>query len=79
MKLNMRKFAGSIDGDEEMQLAFSGSHLCNVDLEVANRVGFKLLLWSVVAINVEQPFNAMTLKATVKRRTGQVWNGWLQG
>ena len=66
MKLDIGKFAGSVDGNEEMQLAFCGSHFSNVDMEVANRVSLELLLRSPVTFNIRQPFNAVTLKAAMQ-------------
>ena len=66
MKLDIGKLAGSVDGNKEMKLAFCRSDLGNVDMEVANRIGLELLLWSLVAFNIWQPFNTMALKAAMQ-------------
>ena len=66
MKLDIGKLAGPVDGNEEVELAFCGSHFGNIDMEVANRVGLELLLWSLVALNLRQPFDAVALKAAMQ-------------
>lgn len=66
MKLDIGKIAGPVDGNKEMKLAFRRPHFGNVYMEVANRIGLELLLWSFVALNFRQPFNAMALKATMQ-------------
>lgn len=72
------KLAGSIDGEEKMQLAFGYSHFCNVDVEVADGIGLDLLLWALVAIDVWQSFNAISLKTAMQREAAQLRNGRLQ-
>ena len=66
MKFDIGKLAGPVDGNKEMKLAFCGSHFGNIDMEVANRIGLELLLWSLVAFNIWQPFNTMALKAAMQ-------------
>jgi hypothetical protein len=66
MKPDIGKLASSVDGNEEMQLSFCGSHFCDIDVEVTNRISLEFLLGSLVAINIRQPFNAMTLKAAMQ-------------
>jgi hypothetical protein len=78
VKFNVGKLAGSVDGYEEMELAFCGSDFGNVDVEVANRTSLELLLLSLAAFNLWQSFNAMALKATMQRRSRQVLNCRLQ-
>ena len=79
VKLDISKLAGAVDGHEEMQLSFCGSHFGDIpshglranhcratDVEIANRVSLELFLGRLVAFNIRQPFNAMTLKATMQ-------------
>jgi hypothetical protein len=66
VKFNIGKLAGSVDGHEEMELAFCGSDFGNVDMEVANRISLELLLRSLVAFDFRQPLDAMTLKAAMQ-------------
>jgi hypothetical protein len=57
---------------KEPQLAFSGLHLGDVDVEVADRVGGKALLLGLVALDLWQAADAMPLKAAVQSRSGEV-------
>ena len=66
VKFNIGKLAGSVDGHEEMELAFCGSDFGNVDMEVTNRISLELLLRSLVAFDLRQPLDAMTLKAAMQ-------------
>lgn len=36
-------FGSSVDGYEEVELTLSCLHLCDIDVEIANRVAFELL------------------------------------
>jgi hypothetical protein len=42
-------------------------HLDNVDMEVADGVALELLLRFLVAFDIGQPRNTMTLKASMQR------------
>lgn len=41
MKLNEGELARAVDGNEQVELALFGADLCDVDVEVADRVGLK--------------------------------------
>jgi hypothetical protein len=71
-KLYEGKFAGAVDRDIQVQLAFGRPYLGNVDVEVTDRIGFELLLVWFVAFDFRQPRNAMTLQAAVQRGARQV-------
>ena len=43
-KLGEGELRGAIDGNEQMELAFSGAHFGDVDVEVADRVALECLL-----------------------------------
>jgi hypothetical protein len=66
MKLDISKLAGSVDCHEQMELAFSGSDFGNVDMKVANWISLELLLWSLIAFDVRQALDAMSLKAAMQ-------------
>ena len=66
VKFNMGKLDGPVDGHEKMKLAFCGSDFGNVDMEVAYWVSLELLLRSLVAFDLWQPLDAMTLKAAMQ-------------
>ena len=71
-------FGRSIDGHEEVQLAFFGPHLGDIDVEEADRVDFEGLLARPVALNLGQAADPVALQKPVQRRAGQVWNCGLQ-
>jgi hypothetical protein len=52
MKLDEGEFGRPVDGDEEVELAFGGSHLGDVDVEVADRVGLESGLEGLVALHL---------------------------
>ena len=55
-----------VDADEEVELAFSCLHLGDVDVEEANGVALELLTLGLVAIDIRQPRDAMSLQATMQ-------------
>ena len=65
-KLYDGKLAGPVDCNIAVQLAFGRPDFGNVDVEVADRIGLKLLLALFVALDSRQPRNAMTLQAAMQ-------------
>ena len=63
-----------VDGDDEMELALSGSDLGEVDMEIADRIGLELTLGRSLAFDLRQPGDPMALKAAMQRRARQVRN-----
>jgi hypothetical protein len=59
---------GSVDGHEQVELAFGRSHLSQVDVEEADRIGVELLPASLVPLNLGQAADAMAFQTTMKRR-----------
>ena len=51
---------------DEAQLALLGPDLGDVDVEVADRVGFELLPVRLVAIDIGQPGDAVSFQAAVQ-------------
>ena len=72
------EFRRSVDGDEEMELAFLGPHFGNVDMEEADRVSLELLPRRLVPLDIWQLADAMTLEATMQRGSCQMRDGRLQ-
>ncbi|EGD20301.1 hypothetical protein XGA_1026 [Xanthomonas hortorum ATCC 19865] len=62
-----RKLGRPVDGHEQIELALGRLHLCNVDVEVANRITFETLLGGFVAFDFRKPRDAMALQAAVQR------------
>ncbi len=54
------------DGYEQVELALGGSHLSQVDMEEADRIGVELLPLGLVAFDIRQPTDAVTLQTPMK-------------
>jgi hypothetical protein len=78
MEFRTGELGGTIDGNEQIELAFCGLHLGDVDMEVADRVALELLLRRLVAFDIRQATDAMALQTAMEGRAGQVRNGRLQ-
>ena len=52
VQFDIGKLAGSINGNKEKEFALSRLNLSNVDMEITNRVKFKLLLRRLVALDI---------------------------
>ena len=57
---------GPVDGHEQIELAFGGPDLGQVDVKEADRISVKLLPFGLVAFHVRQAADAVTLQAPVK-------------
>ena len=79
MQLGEDEFARAVDGDEEVELAFLGADLGDVDVEEADRVGLEGLLARLVAVDLGQPADPVPLQQAMKSRTCQVRFDGLQG
>lgn len=66
MQFDIGKFTGPVDGHEEIEPAFCAADLGDIDVEVADRIGFELLLRRRIAIDVRQATNAVALQAAVQ-------------
>ena len=62
-----------------MQLAVIGAHFGNVDMEVADGIGFEGLLRFSFRFHVRQSGNAMALVEAMQAGAGQVRDRVLQG
>ena len=67
-ELRNSEFAGSVNGNKEIELAFLCSDLGNIDVEIANRVSLELLPFWLVTVHFRQPGNAVALKTAMQRR-----------
>ena len=61
-----------IDGDQQVELAFGGPPLGQVDVEEADRIRVELLPARLVTLDLGQAADAVTLQAPVKRRAGEL-------
>ena len=73
VELGESEFTGSVDGDEEIELALLGPHLSDIDMEVTDWVGFELrFLCRLIAFDIRQARDAVTLQAAMQRRAAQM-------
>jgi len=54
------------DGNEDIQLAFGSLNLSNINVKVARRVGFELLLYRLVALDLRQTTDVVALQTAVQ-------------
>jgi hypothetical protein len=71
------KLRGSVDRDEQVELAFFRSDLGDVEMEVADCVGCKALRLRLLSFHLGQAADAMPFQAPVQRRSGEVRDGGL--
>ncbi|KRQ07623.1 hypothetical protein AOQ73_12410 [Bradyrhizobium pachyrhizi] len=60
------ELAGAIDCHVEVELAFSGLELSDVDVEIADRIDFELLLRGLAAFDLRQSADAVALEAAMQ-------------
>ena len=68
--LGDRELARVGDADEQIELAFSGLHLGNIDVEEADRIMLEALPLRFVALDVRQARRAVSLEVAVQHRPG---------
>ena len=79
MEFGEGELGGAVDGNEEVELAFGRLHLGDVEMEVADRIALELLLARLVAVNLGQAGDAVTLKAAMQAGARQPRDRGLQG
>ena len=65
-QLDEGELAGSVDGHEEVKLSFSSLQFGDVDMEEADGIGFESLLCRLVALDVRQTIDAVTLQTAMQ-------------
>lgn len=58
----------AVNANEQIQLALGGLHLGDVELEEADGVAFELLALRLVAFDIRQARDTVTLQTAVQRR-----------
>lgn len=66
-ELGDRKLTGAFGADEQVELAFGSLHLGDIDMKEADRVALEALSLRLIALDVRQTGDAMTLQAAVQR------------
>ena len=72
-QLGMGELAGPVDGDEQIEPAFLGTNLGNINVEIADGIRLEPLLRSVPR-HIRQPAHAVTLQTAVQTGAGQLWD-----
>ena len=65
-QLHEGELAGAIDGDVEVELAFSGLELSDVDVEIADRISLELFRRRLAAFDFRQSADTVALKAAMQ-------------
>jgi len=68
VQLGEGKLRSPVDGHEEIKLAFLGTDLGDVDVEIADRIVLELLLGRLVPFYFRQAADAVALQAAMQRR-----------
>jgi len=77
MQFDEGELRGSVDRDDEIELALRGPDLGDVDMEIADRVSLELVLGRGFAFDLREPGDPMALQTAMKRRTCQMRDGRL--
>ncbi len=72
MHLDEGELRGTVNSDQEIELALFGANFRDIDMEVADRIGLELLAPGPVAFHIRQPGDLVPLQAAVQRRAGQL-------
>jgi hypothetical protein len=65
-QLDESELARAVDSHEEIEFAFGGLHFGDVDVKEADRIGLELLLRRLVAFDVRQAADPVSLKAAMQ-------------
>jgi hypothetical protein len=78
-QLHEDELGGPIDGHEQIELAFGGAYLGDIEMEEADGIAVELLSRRPIASHFRQTAHAMPLQASVQRRAGELRHRRLQG
>ena len=66
-QLRDRELARAIDADEQVELAFGGLHLGDIDVKEADGITLEALALRFFALDIRQAGDAVPLQATMQR------------
>ena len=66
-ELRHGELAGSVDANEEIELAIGRLNLCNINMKEPDWVALELLPPRLVPLDIRQPRDAVSLQAPVQR------------
>ena len=71
-EFNHGELRGSVDGNEQVELAFGGSDFGQVDVEEADRIGVELLPPGLVTLDIGQTADAVTFQTPMQGRASEL-------
>ena len=66
-QLHEGELAGAIDGDVEVELAFSSLEFSDVDVEITDRISLELFLRRLAAFDLRQSADGVALETAMQR------------
>jgi hypothetical protein len=78
MQFHEGELGRAVDGDQQVEPPFGRVDFSQIDVKVAERVGLEARALGLVAVDLRQSADAVTLEAAMKRRAGQVWDRRLE-
>jgi hypothetical protein len=78
VQANESEFRRAVDRDKQVELALCRAQLGDIDMEIADRIGFKFSLGGALVLNLRQARDAMPFQAAMQRGSGQVRDRRLQ-
>jgi hypothetical protein len=76
MQLHEGEFRGSVNANEQMELAFFGPNFGDIDVKEADRVRLELLLHALVPFDLREPADAVSV-ASIDAGTTASDGEWL--
>jgi hypothetical protein len=67
VQLDIGKLGRPVDGNEEVEFALGSLNLGNINMKIANWIGFEFLLGRLVTLDLRRPANVVALPAPVQR------------
>lgn len=71
MHLDEGEPGGTVDRGQGVELALFGAHFRDIEMKVADRMGFEFFAPGTAAVDAGQPGDIVPLQAAVQRRAGQ--------
>jgi hypothetical protein len=77
MQLDEGELRGSVDCDQQVELALRGSDFGDVEMKIADWIGLEFALGGGFAFDLREPGNPMALQTAMKGRARQMRDGRL--
>lgn len=74
VQFDERELAGPVDRNEHVEPALGAPHLGEIDMEKADRIALELRLRGLLAFDLRQAADPVTLQAAMQGRPRQPWD-----